>query len=224
MTNENTRNEAFASGPDSFSDDFATDTAVATEGHVEVIHGVYAHSLPLSGMTVAQARTELADRMNIDPESLAVVDGNEVGDDAILGEGQVLNFVKHAGEKGADRLVIENGQATLTTDEGPEITMPEEEFVEMMRSEFEPPIHGDAIPDGVKFIEWKPPFLCVVHQLPSHVRPLRWIEDDSPVPFGPGTKFKTRRLSLPYAITFAVYYQAWQRTQFNWLQRVVLSQ
>lgn len=207
MANENTRNEAFASGPDSFSDGFALDTAVASEGHVEVIHGVYAHRLPLSGMTVGQARSELADRMNIDPDSIAVVDGNEVGDDAILGEGQILNFVTHAGEKGGDRLIIENGQAVLTTEEGTEVKMSEEEFVEMMRSEYEPPIHGDAIPDGVKFIEWRPPFMCVVHQLPAHVRSLRWIEDDSPEPFGPGAKFKKRRLSLPYAVTFAMYFR-----------------
>jgi hypothetical protein len=104
MANERIRNESFAGGANSFSDEFATATAVATEGQVEVIHGVYAHSLPLSGMTVGQARTELADRMNIDPESMAVVDGNEVSDDTILGEGQVLNFVKHAGEKGSDAI------------------------------------------------------------------------------------------------------------------------
>lgn len=98
---ERLRDETYAGGADSFSDDFAGGTAVATEGHVEVIHGVYAHTLPLSGMTVGQARSELGPRMNIDPDSIAVVDGNEVGDDTVLGEGQVLNFVKHAGEKGA---------------------------------------------------------------------------------------------------------------------------
>lgn len=101
MANERIRNESFAGGADSFSDDFAGGTAVATEGQVEVIHGVYAHSLPLTGMTVGQARMELMDRMNIDPDSIAVVDGDEVGDDTVLNEGQVLNFVKHSGEKGA---------------------------------------------------------------------------------------------------------------------------
>jgi hypothetical protein len=100
MSNERTRNETFATGPTAFSDEFAASAVVATEGRVEVVHGVYAHSLPLSGMTVGQARMELADRMNLHPESIAVVDGHEVGDDTMLGEGQVLNFVKHAGEKG----------------------------------------------------------------------------------------------------------------------------
>jgi hypothetical protein len=87
-------------GPDSFSDEFAAGSAVATEGQVEVVSGVHAHTLPLAGRTVGQARIELADRLNLHPESLAVVDGHEVSDGTILGEGQVLNFVTRAGEKG----------------------------------------------------------------------------------------------------------------------------
>jgi hypothetical protein len=110
-------------------------------------------------------------------------------------------------EEMSDKLMIEKGQLTLTTEEGQKIQMPEEKLIEMMRREIEPPINGEALPDGVKFMQWRAPFLCVVHQLPAHVRLLRWIEDDSPVPFGPGTTFQTRRLSLPYAITFAVYYK-----------------
>jgi hypothetical protein len=104
-----------------------------------------------------------------------------------------------------DQLLISTGHMTLTTDEGQKTQLPENELSEMMRTEFQAPIHGEALPDGVKFIEWKPPFLCVVHQLPPLVRQARWIADNSPVPFGPGTKFKTRRLSMPYAVTFAVY-------------------
>jgi hypothetical protein len=76
-------------------------TATATRsGRVQVIHGVYAHSLPLAGMTVRQARTELEERMNIDPEAVAVVDGSEAEEDTVLREGQVLNFLTPAGEKG----------------------------------------------------------------------------------------------------------------------------
>jgi hypothetical protein len=69
-------------------------------GRVDVIHGIYAHSLPLAGMTVLQARTDLEERMNIDPEAVAVIDGEEADDDTVLLEGQVLNFVAAAGEKG----------------------------------------------------------------------------------------------------------------------------
>src|SRR5262245_41748551 len=99
MRNEHERPESLGAGPAPFSDDFAA-VAQVTPGTVEVIHGVYAHSLPLSGMTVEQARLELEDRMNIDPEATAVVDGVEAEEDTLLREGQVLNFVKPAGEKG----------------------------------------------------------------------------------------------------------------------------
>ena len=91
--------ERLQTGP--AADDFGGGTATATRsGRVDVIHGVYAHSLPLAGMTVRQARTELEERMNIDPEALAVVDGSETLEDTVLREGQVLNFLTPAGEKG----------------------------------------------------------------------------------------------------------------------------
>jgi hypothetical protein len=99
MSGELLRNQNFGAGPDAAVDEF--DVPVSTsEGNVDVVHGVFAHTLPLAGMTVRQARGELAERMNIDPEAIGFVDGNEVDEDTILAEGQVLNFVKHAGEKG----------------------------------------------------------------------------------------------------------------------------
>jgi hypothetical protein len=94
--------EAYYPGPDAFSDDFSTGTATAVaEAQVSVIHGVYAHDLPLAGMTVGQARMEVSERLNIDPAAVAVLDGDEVPEHTVLVEGQVLNFVKRSGEKGA---------------------------------------------------------------------------------------------------------------------------
>jgi hypothetical protein len=75
----------------------------------------------------------------------------------------------------------------------------------MLRDEFVPPLGATALPDGVKFWEWRPPLLLVVHQLPPHVRQFRWIAPDSPAQFGPGTVYRKVRLSIPYAVTFALY-------------------
>lgn len=101
MNDERIRDDRVHFGPDPNGDDFSSGGATAVaEGRVEVVHGVYAHSLPLVGMTIGQARGELAERMNIDPAAIAVVDGTPVTEDTILTEGQVLTFVKHAGEKG----------------------------------------------------------------------------------------------------------------------------
>jgi hypothetical protein len=106
-----------------------------------------------------------------------------------------------------DKLTIENEKVVLTTDEGKTFELGTERLLEMIRAETQAPIDQAALPDGVKFLEWRPPLLCVVHQLPAHVKLLRWITDDSPVPYGPGTKFQMRRLSIPYAVTFALYFQ-----------------
>ena len=97
MPTETVRREALSTGPSPFSDDFAGTTPT---GRVDVIHGVYAHSLPLAGMTIKQARKELEVRMNIDPHAAAVIDGLEAREDVVLREGQVLNFISPAGEKG----------------------------------------------------------------------------------------------------------------------------
>ena len=99
MQTETLRRETLSTGPALFGDEFAA-AGAAVSGRVDVIHGVYAHSLPLAGMTVRQARLELEDRMNIAPEAVAVVDGVEAGEDTVLRQGQVLNFLTPAGEKG----------------------------------------------------------------------------------------------------------------------------
>ena len=99
MSIERTHTDGYSGGPAPFEDEFASPVP-RREGRVDVIHGVYAHSLPLSGLTVRHARAELQERMNIPTDALAVVDGTEANEDTVLHEGQVLNFVKPAGEKG----------------------------------------------------------------------------------------------------------------------------
>ncbi len=99
MTFERERDGDFSTGASPFSDDFAA-TATIGEGQVNVIHGIYAHSYPLAGMTVAECRAELQERLRIDPESTAVIDGVEMDEGATIHEGQVLSFVKRSGEKG----------------------------------------------------------------------------------------------------------------------------
>lgn len=100
MSSETLQRERLHTGPAPFSDDFVAGEATPRLGRVNVIHGVYAHSLPLVGKTVREAREELEDRMNISAEAVAIVDGIEVGEEEILHENQVLNFLTPSGEKG----------------------------------------------------------------------------------------------------------------------------
>src|SRR5947209_4816478 len=106
-----------------------------------------------------------------------------------------------------DHLTIQKGKVVITTEEGQQLERPEGQLLEMLRGEFVPPLRDAALPDGVKFHDWRPPYLVVVHQMPPHVRQFRWIANDSPVAYGPGTRYRKVRLSIPYAVTFAVYAQ-----------------
>ncbi len=105
----------------------------------------------------------------------------------------------------ADQLLLENGTLSLTTEEGQRVERPESDLVELLRNELLPPLGAAALPDGIKFVEWRNPYLVLVHQLPPHVRRMQWIAPDSPQDFGPGTTYRQVRLSMPYSITFAVY-------------------
>jgi hypothetical protein len=68
---------------------------------VMVSSGPYAEQLPVGGMTVGEVRRRFRDRFDLDPNSQAVVDGNDVGDETTLRPGQALMFTRRAGEKGA---------------------------------------------------------------------------------------------------------------------------
>lgn len=106
----------------------------------------------------------------------------------------------------ADQLVIENEKAVLTTDEGAKIERPAGDITEMFRKELLPPLNGSAYPDGLKFLEWRDPFLLAVHQRPWQVLSLRWIANDSPAEFGPDVTYRRVRVSVPYSITFAMFF------------------
>ena len=67
---------------------------------VTVASGPYAEQLPVANMSIGQIRARFRDRFDIDPNSQAVLAGNEVGDETVVRPGQLLMFVRRAGEKG----------------------------------------------------------------------------------------------------------------------------
>jgi hypothetical protein len=80
-------------------DSFFTGTG-DSEGTVMVSHGPYMERLPVGNMTVGEIRMRFGDRLDIDPQSQAVLDGQEVDEDIRVTIGQALAFVRKAGEKG----------------------------------------------------------------------------------------------------------------------------
>jgi hypothetical protein len=92
------RGEDFGGGPQGLGTIFAGDDAGV--GMVTVSHGLHQEQLPVANMTVGQIRTRLADRLDIDPQGRAQLDGRDAGDDEVVRPGQMLMFVHRAGEKG----------------------------------------------------------------------------------------------------------------------------
>jgi hypothetical protein len=57
-------------------------------------------NLKLVGKTIEAAKEQLKTALNIDPEVVGVVNGDEVALDYVLQDGDMLEFVKSAGVKG----------------------------------------------------------------------------------------------------------------------------
>lgn len=67
---------------------------------VTVSHWPYCERLPVGEMTVSEIRRRYADRFDIDPQSVATIDGREADGETVVAAGQTLMFVRRAGEKG----------------------------------------------------------------------------------------------------------------------------
>ncbi len=70
-------------------------------GRVRVICGVHTLEAHVAGRSVEDVRAALGQALNISPAAVAVVDGVEVGAGHVLHEGEQLEFVRLAGEKGS---------------------------------------------------------------------------------------------------------------------------
>jgi hypothetical protein len=65
-----------------------------------VIHGVYPLEVRVTGRTIASVRDALARPLNIGPQAVALVNGQAVDHPTCCQGGEVLEFARHAGEKG----------------------------------------------------------------------------------------------------------------------------
>lgn len=67
---------------------------------VEVIYGASVQTLALAGLTVAQARPLVETILAVDPRSPALLNGVPARANHVIAEGDFLEFVHQAGEKG----------------------------------------------------------------------------------------------------------------------------
>lgn len=86
-------------GGDSGSD---TPPSGGVERSVLCRHGIHKGHFPVAGLTVAEARRTLSHLLNIDPEAVAVINGQIVPEDHVIGNDvSMLQFVKKSSVKGA---------------------------------------------------------------------------------------------------------------------------
>src|SRR4051794_25474296 len=71
---------------------------------IRCVQGANEQNLPIGGRTVAWARRNLADALNIDPEAISLVNGVPVDEYQVLEVGDVLEFLRTSGRKGVGRV------------------------------------------------------------------------------------------------------------------------
>ncbi len=74
-------------------------------GQVKISYGVHTLEVAIAGKSVGEVRQALKEALNIDPRALALVNGRDVAASYLLNEGDQLEFVRLAGEKGAAPLI-----------------------------------------------------------------------------------------------------------------------
>jgi hypothetical protein len=72
----------------------------ARSGLVKISYGVHHLEVAIAGKSVGEVRQALKEALNIDPRALALINGREVAVSHLLKEGDQLEFVRLAGEKG----------------------------------------------------------------------------------------------------------------------------
>ncbi len=72
----------------------------ASDALVTITSGIHREDLPLGHNSVGEIRRRLRDRLDIDPQATAIIDGHEAGDDVVVRPGQALMFSRRLGEKG----------------------------------------------------------------------------------------------------------------------------
>ena len=164
-----------------------TETPLAT-----VCHGPYAESLPVVGMSIEKVRRKFADRFNIAKDAQAVLDGIEVPPDTIIQTGQMLTFVRRAGEKGAgDTLIIEGNKVTAVSPEGQRASIDIASFMSHLTIP-KMDTAGCILPDGVRSVMSRGKHTIWIHETPPVMLPVK---------VSRGNKSETTNISLPYIIT-----------------------
>lgn len=86
-------------------------------GKVRVIYGVHTLEVAVAGRSVLSVRDALTQPLNISPEAVALVNGREAEASHLLAPGELLEFVRYAGEKGQETAPTAIGRDRLAMEQ-----------------------------------------------------------------------------------------------------------
>jgi hypothetical protein len=104
----------------------------------------------------------------------------------------------------ADRITIEGHRVSTTSPEGLTVSI---DLGQFLAAAFPRRMDscGIVLPHGTALAYTEGPTTVWVHETPPRTYRFRWIAADSPVPFGPGARYRDVRIALPYLVTLAVF-------------------
>lgn len=203
---------------------------------VRVIAGADVQDVDLVGRTVAEARLVAQALFGINAEAVALLDGRAVGEEQVLGTGQLLEFVKHAGSKGAiatgpTRVDAASTSGSVIEVAGDCVTWRRNahrlgvttvrDLVARVAAVGPESRTWRLNPRQVRLMVQRRGGLVtgVVIEMPPGPRQVRWINPTSRVPFGPGARYETRHLSFPWVVLVIIFVNGelsnWQQAFFR---------
>jgi hypothetical protein len=101
-------------------------------------------------------------------------------------------------------IVLANELARHVSPEGQSHEMPIAALLELARDHLLEARTG-VLPKGVRAVFRRGRHTIWVGEFKPTLRPVSWIEEDSPKPYGRGTKYAVRTIALPYVVVLGVF-------------------
>jgi len=187
---------------------------------VRVIAGADVQDMDLAGRTVGDARTVAQALFGIAADAVALIDGQRVDDAQRLGEGQLLEFVKHAGRKGAGLarsranapaagpvIEVSGDLATWRRNGRPLGTTTVNTLLTRIHMAGQGVRSWHLYPRLVRLMVERRggEVMGVVIEMPPGPRQVRWIADDATDPLGADGRYEERQLSFPWVVLVIVF-------------------
>ena len=103
------------------------------------------------------------------------------------------------------RIEIGGEQAICRQDGAEAYSAPLPDFLAAVAERSDYQALPDAIPEGVRFIRRRGDVVVLVMESHPAVRTVRWLADNSPVPFGKGSVYRTASLAFPFIIAIMTF-------------------